>query len=830
MSVGYLASINRPPSGPTGAAPTDAPSPGPSGPAAGDFRFLPALAGPTPGPSPSPAATPVGSLAVTLAAGLPAAVDEAPATVTWTRQSGASVTAVSMAIDAGPLEPLRVDPRAGRSNLTARNGHAYGVVLSGRTSTGGAAASVGLGFRLVAIDDGDRRVAYSGTWARAAFPAYLDGSAHYSARGGAAASIAFSGRSVAWIGPVGPGRGRARVLIDGRVVRSVNQAAPRYEPRKVLFATSWPTPGRHTLQVIVDHGTGNVAVDSFAVLADAPAPAIAPPAGSPTPEPTDLPNAGLPIRAAFYYPWYPEGWTQQGVDPYTNDHPTLGAYDSSDPQVLASQIRAMRYGGISAGIASWWGPGTRTDGRIGQLLAAARGTGLSWALNVGLEATGDPDVGQITADLEYIGRQYASDPSYLRIGGRFVVFVSAAPSDGCAMVSRWTQANTVHAYLVLPTLAVSDGCPSQPDDWYAPDPPSGAAQVGQSSYTISPGLWQPGSAPVLSRDLDRWTRSVAAMISSGARFQLIDSFNQWAEGTSVESAAEWASSSGFGTFLDVLHRNGVPPSADGVPDPVLVGAGSIANCRTANDDATARIVASIPGTVFTLGDAAGSKGTSADYRTCYGPTWGVFLDRTRPAIGSGDYGTPGAAGYFGYFGARAGSPAQSWYAYDLGSWRIYVLNSSCTLIGGCGKGSAEERWLLADLASHPRACIGAYWQKARFSSGTFGDDRAFQAFWTDLYDHGAEFVINGHDRNYQRYAPQTPAGRPDPARGIREFVVGTGGNGLANVQVDPVPNREVANDTSYGVLKLVLHPSGYEWQFVSTPAVPFTDSGADSCH
>ena len=158
----------------------------------------------------------------------------------------------------------------------------------------------------------------------------------------------------------------------------------------------------------------------------------------------------------------------------------------------------------------------------------------------------------------------------------------------------------------------------------------------------------------MARDLDRWTGNVAAMVASGARFQLIDSFNQWADGSSVESATEWASTSGYGSYLDVLHASGASPAQPGGPgDAVLVGAGNIAACRVSNDVATAQIVNSVPGTVFTVGDAAGDSGTSDEYRDCYGRAWGGFLDRTRPSPGTRDYRTAAAAGYFGYFGARA---------------------------------------------------------------------------------------------------------------------------------------------------------------------------------
>jgi hypothetical protein len=457
-------------------------------------------------------------------------------------------------------------------------------------------------------------------------------------------------------------------------------------------------------------------------------------------------------------------------------------------------------------------------------------------VNDEVEEVADPDSATIASTLQYIGDHYANDPAYLRIGGRFVVFVGAAATDGCDMVERWTKANTVHAFLVLPVQGRA-GCTSRPDEWYALNPTLSDQQVDQSSYTINAGFWRLGEQARLARDPTRWSQSIKAMVASGARLQLISSFNQWGDGSSVESAVEWASVSGYGSYLDALHDNGAggpsassSPASNGPADAVLVGAGAIASCANTNDEATAQIVGTIAGTVFTVGDNAFDSGTLDEYRNCYGPSWGAFLDRTRPSAGTREYTIDGAAGYFTYFGAAAGEPGKGYYAYDLGSWRIYVLNSNCSKIGGCSRGSPQEDWLRADLEAHPDACIGAYWQAARFSSGRFGDDPRFEAFWQDLYDHGAEFVINGHDHNYQRYAAMTPTGKRDSAKGIREFIVGTGGNGHTALKTVSVPNREAGNDKAYGVLRLTLHPTGYEWQFLSTQKTSFEDAGADSCH
>jgi hypothetical protein len=560
-----------------------------------------------------------------------------------------------------------------------------------------------------------------------------------------------------------------------------------------------------------------------------------PQAGTPGPKPSGkLPDATLPIRATFYYGWYPEAWGQVDAGAPPAFHPSAGRYDSNDPSVVANHIRAMRYGGIDAALASWWGAGTRTDGRFPTVLAASRGTGLSWALNVELETVSNPDAATIQQTLQYIAQHYAQDPAYLRVAGRFVVFVGVSGEDRCEAADRWAAGNTVKAYLVLGAVPGQAGCDSQPDDWFAADPSQADQAVGESSYAISPGFARPGEAPRLARDPVRWAASIKAMVASRADFQLVGTFNEWADGSAIESASEWSSASGYGTYLDLLHGAGVtPPQPSNQPattDPVLIGAGAIASCSSTNDEATAAIVSQTPGTVFTVGDNALPTGSADDYAKCYDPTWGAFLERTRPAAGSRDYFSAGADGYFGYFGAAAGDPAQGYYAYNLAKWRIYVLNSNCTKIGGCQRGSPEETWLRNDLRTHPAACIGAYWQSPRFSSGRFGDDARVKPFWDDLYEAGAEFVIGGHDRNYQRFVPMTSTGDVDKPHGIRAFVVGTGGAGHTALQSDLTGRREAGTDTSFGVLRLTLHPTGYEWQFMATPDAPYQDAGAAGCH
>ena len=232
--------------------------------------------------------------------------------------------------------------------------------------------------------------------------------------------------------------------------------------------------------------------------------------------------------------------------------------------------------------------------------------------------------------------------------------------------------------------------------------------------------------------------------------------------------------------------------------------------------------------VLVLGDIQYEEGEASAFAQSYDLSWGRVKGRTRPVPGNHEYRTRGASGYFAYFGAAAGDPAEGYYSYDVGPWHLVALNSNCAEVGGCGVGSAQEAWLRADLAASSARCTLAYWHHPRFSSGTNGNDRATIAFWDALYEAGAEVVLAGHDHDYERFAPQDAGGGRDEARGIRQFVVGTGGRSLRTfTRVEP--NSEVRDRSSFGVLELSLGANAYAWRF--RPAVgTFTDSGSASCH
>ena len=260
---------------------------------------------------------------------------------------------------------------------------------------------------------------------------------------------------------------------------------------------------------------------------------------------------------------------------------------------------------------------------------------------------------------------------------------------------------------------------------------------------------------------------------------------------------------------------------------VLVGAGDISTCSNQGDSATAKIIDGISGTVsvFVAGDNAYPDGSAADYANCYDPTWGRFKSRTHPVPGNHEYNIPGASGYFDYFGSAAGDPSKGYYSYDFGAWHVVAINSVITR----NAGSAQEQWLRADLAANQKKCTLAYWHYPRFSSGSVhGSDASMQAIWQALYDYDADVVVSGHEHNYERFAPQTPTGQLDNARGIRQFVAGTGGAGNYGFGVTQ-PNSEVRYNATPGVLKFTLYADHYDWQFIPISG-SFTDTGSGSCH
>lgn len=268
-----------------------------------------------------------------------------------------------------------------------------------------------------------------------------------------------------------------------------------------------------------------------------------------------------------------------------------------------------------------------------------------------------------------------------------------------------------------------------------------------------------------------------------------------------------------------------PPLPSGGGVETLVGAGDIGWCGVQGAELTAALLDRIPGTVFTLGDNAYPNGSTRDFEECYDPWWGRHRARTRPTPGNHEYHAPGAFGYFAYFGVNAGPLGLGYYAYRLGSWHIFALNSEVSAFPG----SPQFDWLRAELAANPTRCVLAYFHTPVFGSGTNGGNPHMQAIWTLLYTSGADVIVSAHNHSYERFAPQDANGRPDAAQGIRQFTVGTGGAPLTGFPTTRA-NSEVRNSTTWGVLKLTLHPDGYDWEFVPVAGQTFSDFGSGNCH
>jgi hypothetical protein len=243
-----------------------------------------------------------------------------------------------------------------------------------------------------------------------------------------------------------------------------------------------------------------------------------------------------------------------------------------------------------------------------------------------------------------------------------------------------------------------------------------------------------------------------------------------------------------------------------------------------------------PAAVLMLGDAQYNSGRLADFNASYDPSWGRFKSKTRPTVGNHEYGTSGAGGYFSYFGDAATprqpgcrANCQGYSSFNIGSWHVAVLNTECDRgPGGCASGSPQDRWLEGDLAAHRTTCTLVIGHKPRWASNSAATT-AIGPLVQDMYEAGVDVYLSGHSHTYERFAPQTPSGRRDDARGVRQFVVGTGGGFFTGFSTTK-PNSEVRKSHVFGVMKLTLGQGGYDWSFVADPSTPFSDSGHGTCH
>ena len=261
-------------------------------------------------------------------------------------------------------------------------------------------------------------------------------------------------------------------------------------------------------------------------------------------------------------------------------------------------------------------------------------------------------------------------------------------------------------------------------------------------------------------------------------------------------------------------------------DPVILLTGDSRSGCDAGGTAVAKLLDTLPTSWPLLfnGDATNS-GAYSEFTNCYNTTYGRHKAQIKPVPGNHEYDTAGGSGYFRYYGSQAGVSGKGYYSFDVGAWHIVALNTEISHTAG----SAEELWLKSDLAAHVNKCTLAYWHEPRFSSGEHGDNLDMGALWTDLYNANAEVVMNGHDHDYERFAPQNPSGVADSVRGIREFVVGSGGvaeRAFGSIKA----NSEVRNNNTWGVLEMTLHASSYDWKFLPVAGGTFTDSGSGTCH
>jgi hypothetical protein len=550
------------------------------------------------------------------------------------------------------------------------------------------------------------------------------------------------------------------------------------------------------------------------------------------------------VRAAFYDPISAESWLQTNP-PYSHFVPTLGGYDSGDAATVQQQDKWMEYAHLDAGIAYWDGQGTAKDSRISGILNASATSPVKWALYYQLEQVTDPSAQSIEADLAYVNSRYASQSSYLRIGGSPVLFVHGGAGDTCDMADRWAAGNTLNFYIVLTVVPGYVSCTSQPNSWHEFAPDVTESDVPGYSYSISPGAWSADAAtPQLKRlPWTKWKDSIERMVASAEPLQLITTWNDWAGGSAVEPSVDWISTdcliSGAacpGVYLNRLHKHVdsavVAAAGDIACDPTSAnfngGLGTTDMCHQQN---TADLLTGVDA-VLALGDLQYENATTSKFSASYEPSWGRYKPITYPVPGNHEYQTAGAADYYTYFGAAAGDPNKGYYSFDIGSWHVVALNSNCSVVA-CAAGSDQELWLEADLAANAdKKCTLAMWHQPHFTDGPHSpdDDGSTQPFWDDLYAAGAEVVLNGHDHSYQRFPLLKPDGTPDAAAGIREFIVGTGGKDQdASIPGTPLAERE--HTGTFGVLKLWLYEDGYDWQFVpeKDAAQKWSDYGSGAC-
>ena len=280
---------------------------------------------------------------------------------------------------------------------------------------------------------------------------------------------------------------------------------------------------------------------------------------------------------------------------------------------------------------------------------------------------------------------------------------------------------------------------------------------------------------------------------------------------------------------ETVTGNNDQPAPPGPPTPrpgggvaTISAVGDIGWCGSPGVAQTASLLSRFADDILLLGDLAYPRGTASDFRRCFDPDYGRFKSRFRPGPGNHEYDESGANGYFDYFGAAAGPGRLGYYAFRAASWQVLVLNSSVPI----ERGSAQYQWVREQLDQRAR-CTLATVHHPYDGSGAHGQTPLLRDIWQLLYDHGADVVLNGHDHNYERIAPQTADRQLDLERGIRQFTVGTGGAPLYP-QSRRAANSEIFLQT-WGVLRMSLEPTQYAWEFLDVNGAVLDLGGAD-CH
>lgn len=607
-----------------------------------------------------------------------------------------------------------------------------------------------------------------------------------------------------------------------------------------------------------------------------------------------------PYYGTFFYEWYKtqgtDGswsyWPDHGNNPpntwfskYLPDpkpgvfDPSTELYSSNDYANFKWQVAKMAEAHIEVSIASWFGPNTKEDIAFDRIINDFMGrsdnpySNLRWAMYYEDEGFEDPSVTTLVSDLNLIKTKYANSPYMLKVGGKPVVFVYAGANDiPGTMTQRWKDANTQLGNYFYINLKVFPGYvtdANQPSSWHQYSPASRSGIHSPYSAYISPGFFLDDgvSAERLVRNATDFETAANSIVSANVTWKLVETWNEWGEGTSVEPGTSTRFNSTtnkdepdpngypFGNlYIDILNRTfpaleqgtgSTSPTSSpisgtskvvAVAGDMVCGAGSTgAACKHMETSQLA--VDMNPDAVIVTGDVQYEQGAYSDFQNFYHPSWGRLKDITYPVVGNHEYLTSGASGYFDYFNGigmqtgRAGDRSKGYYAIDVGAWRIYVLNTNCSQAGGCGAGSPQEQWLRADLAQNPRACAMAGIHHPLWTSGSRvneGGDKTplFQA----LYDFNVDVVVAGHEHNYERFAPMNPQGVLDNARGLREFVIGNGGRNFTKF-VGTAANSEVKNDATFGVVKFTLHANSYDFEHIPIPGSTFTDKQTNvGCH